>query len=162
MLRLAALPLAVDDAEVDFDRLADGRVSVGRHLHKQHILQNSQLSGTSGNRTHVPGRDRIRTGWLLSLSTDASISQICCPSESKDKKKNNSINSAAIKKNTQVTNADAPDGVFFLGKSQLHCKKSSKVNPNGHVDRKSAAAFCWIPCYITRDYFQSCHSSWKK
>lgn len=54
MLRLAALPLAVDDAEVDFDRLADGRVSVGRHLHKQHILQNSQLSGTYGNWTHVP------------------------------------------------------------------------------------------------------------
>lgn len=39
MLGLAALPLAVDDAEVDFDSLADGRVSVGRHLHKQHILQ---------------------------------------------------------------------------------------------------------------------------
>lgn len=46
MLRLAALPLAINDAEVDFDRMADGRVSVGRHLHKQHILQSSSPSGT--------------------------------------------------------------------------------------------------------------------
>ncbi len=38
VLRLAALPLAVDDVEVHFDRVANGRVSVGRHLHKQHIL----------------------------------------------------------------------------------------------------------------------------
>lgn len=39
MLRLAALPLPIDHAEVDFDRMADRRVSVGRHLHKQHALQ---------------------------------------------------------------------------------------------------------------------------
>lgn len=39
MLGLAALPLAINDAEVDFDRMADRRVSVGRHLHKQHALQ---------------------------------------------------------------------------------------------------------------------------
>lgn len=43
MLRLAALPFAVNDAEVDFDRLAHGRVSVGRNLHKQHILQSSEV-----------------------------------------------------------------------------------------------------------------------
>lgn len=39
VLRLAALPLAVDDVEIHFDRMIDGRVSVGRHLNKQHILQ---------------------------------------------------------------------------------------------------------------------------
>lgn len=39
MLRLAALPLPIDHTEVDFDRMADGRVSEGRHLHKQHALQ---------------------------------------------------------------------------------------------------------------------------
>lgn len=43
MLRLAALPLAINDAEVHFDRMADRRVSVGRHLHKQHALKNSRV-----------------------------------------------------------------------------------------------------------------------
>lgn len=102
MLRLAALPLAVDDTEVDFDGLAHARVSVGRHLHEQHILQDSQLSGTHRDGTRVPGTGRIRTGWLLSLSTDASTSQICCPSENKDRRtiKINSINSSASKKRT--------------------------------------------------------------
>lgn len=86
MLRLAALPLAVDDTEVDFDRLAQGRVSVGRHLHEQHILQDSQPSGIHRNGTRIPDTNRVHTGWLLSLSTDASASQICCPSESKDRR----------------------------------------------------------------------------
>lgn len=86
MLRLAALPLAVNDTEVDFDRLAHGRVSVGRHLHEQHILQDRQPSGIPRDGTRVPGTDRIHTGWLLSLSTDASTSQICCPSENKDRR----------------------------------------------------------------------------
>lgn len=43
MLRLAALPLAIDDVEVDFDGVADRRVSVGRHFHKQHTLQNRTI-----------------------------------------------------------------------------------------------------------------------
>ena len=38
VLWLAALPLAIDDVEVDLDRLTDGRVSIGGHLHKQHAL----------------------------------------------------------------------------------------------------------------------------
>lgn len=42
VLGLAALPLAVDDVEVDFDGMADGRVSVGRHLHEQHALQDGE------------------------------------------------------------------------------------------------------------------------
>lgn len=43
MLRLAALPLAVNNVEVHFDRVADGRVSVGRHLHEQHALRDKDL-----------------------------------------------------------------------------------------------------------------------
>lgn len=43
MLQLAALPLAIDDAEVDFDGVAERRVSVGRHFHKQHVLQHRDL-----------------------------------------------------------------------------------------------------------------------
>lgn len=39
MLRLAALPLAINYVEVHFDRMADRRVLVGGHLHKQHTLQ---------------------------------------------------------------------------------------------------------------------------
>lgn len=39
MLRLAALAFAVDDTEVDFDGVAHGCVSVGRNLHKQHVLK---------------------------------------------------------------------------------------------------------------------------
>lgn len=43
MLRLAPLPLAINDVEVHFDRMADRCVSVGWHLHKQHALQDSAL-----------------------------------------------------------------------------------------------------------------------
>lgn len=43
MLRLAALPLAIDDIEVDFDRMTNRCVSVGRHLHKQHTLQDTTV-----------------------------------------------------------------------------------------------------------------------
>lgn len=43
VLQLAALPLAIDDAEVDFDGVAERRVSVGRHLNKQHVLQHRDL-----------------------------------------------------------------------------------------------------------------------
>lgn len=39
MLGLAALSLAVDDVEVNFDGLADRSVPVSRHLHEQHALQ---------------------------------------------------------------------------------------------------------------------------
>ena len=47
MLRLAPLPLAVDDVEVDLDRVADGQFPVGRDLHKQQVLQDrgSTVSG---------------------------------------------------------------------------------------------------------------------
>lgn len=75
MLRLAALPFAVNDAEVDFDGVAHGRVSVGRNLHKQHILESSSVSGMT--QTGHTAQAQRPTGWLLSLSTDASISQIC-------------------------------------------------------------------------------------
>lgn len=41
VLRLAALPLPIDDTEIHFDRMRHRRVFIGRHLHKQHVLQDS-------------------------------------------------------------------------------------------------------------------------
>lgn len=52
MLRLAALPLAIDDVKVDFDRSADSRVSVGWHLHKQHALQDRAVLWTETDLFH--------------------------------------------------------------------------------------------------------------
>lgn len=108
MLRLAALPLPIDDAEVHFDRMADRRVSVGRHLHKQHALQDSDVLCSEPESLSLSWATRswhvccvlligiIHTGWLLSLSTVASISQICCPSRQKWREKTKTVNSSAI------------------------------------------------------------------
>ena len=152
VLRLAALPLAVDDVEVDFDRMADGRVSVGRHLHEQHALQDGGRESFScfcyfasasrvGRRVwhDLRGFDwkvfrntcLIHTGWLLSLSTVASISQICCPSRGRQKSEsenlilNNLVINCAVKKVQLIVsrcsglwdNSATPLG-FKLGKTE--------------------------------------------
>lgn len=49
MLRLAALSFAIDDVEVYFDRMADRCIPVGRHLHKQHTLQDNALLCTESD-----------------------------------------------------------------------------------------------------------------
>lgn len=95
VLQLTALPLAVDDAEVDLGRVAGGRVSVRWHLHKQHVLQHrGRVSFGKGKpkslarlklEQKVKKSAALLTGWLLSLSTVASVSQICWPSAKAEK-----------------------------------------------------------------------------
>lgn len=41
MLRLTALPFAINNIEVHFDRLANGCIMVRWHFHEQHALQNN-------------------------------------------------------------------------------------------------------------------------
>lgn len=65
------------------------------------------------------------TGWLLSLSTDASISQICCPSESKGRE-SNSVNPSALKKEHPGNDSGCTGQRF--GSENLSC--TAKNHPN--------------------------------